>query len=326
MRIALCLLLLLAGCEKHGRETVRVSIYPGLMESFPLHLAQQLGHFEREGIEVEFQGISGGTKKSEALLAGSTDVSYDGYGYTFMVPPGRKVKSFAVTSLRPLTVLAVSPANSSRIQRVADLRGSVVGVGSFGGFHEWTLGHLLSRHGLPLASVKLIAVGAGPTGIAALEHGKVDAAIVNASVLSILTRRAPHIRVLIDVSTPEGCRDAFGADVLPAFSLLATSDWLAHHPNSARKLAAALLQTLRWIREHSPEEIRGKLPDELRTTDVELDLANIRLVASALSTDGRMPSGGPEIMQKVLSSSSNKIREANIDLPQTWTNEFVEAK
>jgi hypothetical protein len=44
---------------------------------------------------------------------------------------------------------------------------------------------------------------------------------------------------------------------------------------------------------------------------------------TGLSTDGRMPPGGPEIVYKVFASSFDKLQAAKFDLSQTYTNEFV---
>ena len=63
MRIACCiLLLLLAGCQKGPNETIRISSYPGVMEFFPIYLADQLSHFREEGLNVALVDIFSGSK------------------------------------------------------------------------------------------------------------------------------------------------------------------------------------------------------------------------------------------------------------------------
>jgi NitT/TauT family transport system substrate-binding protein len=55
-------------------------------------------------------------------------------------------------------------------------------------------------------------------------------------------------------------------------------------------------------------------------------LDSLRDVMAGLSTDGRMPPGGPEIVYKVFASSFDKLQATKFDLSQTYTNEFVEPR
>src|SRR5262249_56938814 len=104
------------------------------------------------------------------------DVIYENYNVTlFMAAQGRQLKAFGVTMLVPVYLLAVSPANGDHIRRVEDLKGKLVGVGSFGASHYRILEYFLSGHGLAIGDVKPIAIGLGPTAVAALQHGKVEA-------------------------------------------------------------------------------------------------------------------------------------------------------
>jgi hypothetical protein len=57
--------------------------------------------------------------------------------------------------------------------------------------------------------------------------------------------------------------------------------------------------------------------------DVEADLQTIRDYIPTVSSDGIMPADAPGAMRKVLAVSLDRVRTANIDLAQTYTNEFA---
>jgi uncharacterized protein YdaU (DUF1376 family) len=60
-----------------------------------------------------------------------------------------------------------------------------------------------------------------------------------------------------------------------------------------------------------------------RTADVEADLQAIRDYAATVSSEGIMPADAPAAMRKVLAVSLDRVRAADIDLAQTYTNDFA---
>src|SRR5262249_53832180 len=106
-------------------------------------------------------------------------------------------------------------------------------------------------------------------------------------------------------------------------SLLARGEWLASHPNEARKIARAVLKSLAWIREHSAEEILDKVPAEFRVGDRPAELEAIRLAKPMYSVDGRVRPESAASVKKVLAGSLEKVRTATIDLSNTYTNAYL---
>lgn len=316
-------LALLGSCRRGERSPVRI-IAVGVQEFFPPFLAQELGHFRDAGVEVAIGVVSGGTKAVEAVMAGSSDVMYGNYENTLLrATEGRRLRAFLIGSLKPGILLAVAAAQAHRIRRVEDLKGATIGIGSFGGPFHRTLEYFLSLHGLKISDVHVVVVGNSAPAVAALEHGKVDAGMLNRGAYNVLKRRSPGARVLVDPRSREEQRRVFGVEELPCASLFAREDWLAGHPAEARSLARGILTTLRWIREHPIEELAARLPERFRSGDREADLETMREVADSLSRDGLMPPGGPEAVARLFTTAADREREANFDLSKTYTDEFV---
>ena len=85
----------------------------------------------------------------------------------------------------------------------------------------------------------------------------------------------------------------------------------------------AMRNTHSWLQTHTAEEVLNLLPEQFHSDSREADLATLRVLMAGLSHDGRMPSGAPENVRRLLSAS---ITDAGkVDLAATWTNEFVDA-
>lgn len=313
-------LLVMGGCSKTVKAPVRIVTHTGPLETFPLELAQDLGFFREAGVEVNIEHAS---KVWEALLGGSADVVYDGYASVLQAAgAGKALKTFAVVGVRPTLVLVVSPQKAQRIKAVEDLKGMLIGNVSL--TSEAYAKHALRQHGLAAGDVNFTIIGGGAAAVAALEYGKVDAAISTTSVAATLQRRAPGLRVLLDPRTPEGTRAFFGTDAIAGWTLSSTSSWLAARPAEARGVARAMVRTLQWLHQHSPEDAYAQMQPSYHTADKENDMEVLRAFIAALSLDGRMQPGASEAVQKVTSAIDEKV--LHIDLALTWTNEFLEAK
>jgi len=320
--------LLLAGClvmaacaDRRGGD-VRLALQPPSTNNYPSHLAQWLGFYEQEGLHVTIAQIAGASRVLEALVGSSTDVAGGVYEQTIqMAAEGRGIVSFVSLLRSPNFALVAAPGRA--VYRVADLRGKLAGVSSVGSPSQFYLNHLLLAAGVPTGDVSTASIGMGATAVSAIEHGQVDAAMLFGSAVTSLEARRPDLVILADTRTPAGLKAVFGVDDYPASCLLARGDWLQANPETARRMARAVLRSLSWIREHSPEEILARVPAEFRVGDPAAELAAIRLAKPMYSVDGRIRPESAETVRKVLAASLDRVRTARIDLARTYSNEFL---
>lgn len=318
-----------SGSSAGGDGTMDVTIGVGGQASIvylPTTLAQQLGYYEEEGLNVTLQDFQGGSKSLEALMGGSVDVVSGYYDHTNqMAAKGQKLKSF-VTMLRyPGLVVAVSPKTDKPISRIADLKGAVVGVSAPGSSTHLFLNYLLSKEGLdPQGDVSIIGIGLTGTAVAAMEKGEVDAAVLTDPAATQLTNRNPNLKILMDTRTAEGVKQAFGTETYPASVLYSKAEWIEKNPEAARRLARAIQRTLEWIQQHSPQEIAEKMPPHYRGEDESTYVEAIEHTMPMFSPDGVLHPEGPPVVKEVLSLSLEEVRKAKFDVKETYTNEFVQ--
>jgi NitT/TauT family transport system substrate-binding protein len=326
-----CLLVLLvaAGCGgssgPDGRARVRIAIGgQNQLIYLPTTLAQELGFYRDEGLEVELQDMAGGSKALEAMLGGSADVVSGFFDHTIqMAADGREMTAF-VTMLRyPGLVLVTSPGAAAQLSKPSDLKGRIAGVTTPGSSSQMLLVYILQREGVAPDAISVVAIGTAATAIAAVEHGKVDAGMMADPAFTMLQRRTTGTRVLADLRTGAGVKAAMGTDSYPASVLYSKADWIRSHHDVTVRLARAIRRTLEWMHTHSPEEIAAKTPPSFRGEDQALYVEALKNSMPMFSPDGVMPADGPEVVRRLLAGSVEKVRNAQIDLSKTYSNAFV---
>lgn len=326
--LTLFLSILLLGCTKPaGKPVIRLANVGTAFQvgTIPLYLAQTLGYFEQEGVEIELQNFSASAKALQALVGGSADVASMLYFQTIQVAAeGQSVQSFFVASHLGGNVIMVTPSAAGRIREAKDLKGATIGVGAIGSTTQFFATSILRKHGISPSDVQWTPIGIGPSAIAAVESGRIDIASVAGGDHFHILRRHPGLRILSDISTPEGARDLFGESPAAFYAMVARPEWLRTNAETARRFTRALRRGLHWTAAHSAEEIRAQLPAEFRTSDAEIDHKIIRWGKPFLTADGAMPRGAPETMKRFLDPILENVRTAKIDLRATWTDEYLD--
>jgi NitT/TauT family transport system substrate-binding protein len=293
------------------------------MVYLPTTLAEALGFYEFEKLDVELQDFEGGSKALQALIGGSADVVSGYYDHTIqMRAEGRDLVAF-VTMLRyPGLALVTSPQAAGTVTGIPALEGGVAGVTAVGSSTHMFLTLLLMRHRVPVDSVSVTSIGAGATAIAAIERGRVQAGWLADPSFTLVKKRNPGVRVLVDLREERGTAEAFGTPSYPGAVLYTRAEWLDANRETAAKLARAIVKTLEWMRVHSEDEIAARMPPGLRGDDTALYVEALKNSRAIFSTDGIMPADGARAVHEVLSVSMPKVRGVT-DLSRTYTNEFV---
>ena len=287
------------------------------MVYLPTTLAQELGFYRDEGVDVELQDFPGGSKALQALVGGSADVVSGYYDHTIqMAAEERELVAF-VTMLRyPGLVLATSPQAANEVTTIAGLKGRIAGVTTPGSSSHMFLTFLLTRHQVPAASVSVTGIGGGATAIAAIERGMVAAGWMADPSFTLAKKRNPAIRVLADLRDERGTMEAFGTPTYPGAVLYSDGDWLRANRDTAARLARAIVRTLNWMHTHSAQEIAAKTPKALRGEDDALFVEALTNSMSMFSTDGVMTADGAAAVRVLLAESMEKVRGATIDSVQ----------
>lgn len=142
-----------------------------------LWVTQETGIFDRHGLKVRPIFVQGGTRTTQALIAGNLDIAY-------VAPPA--VISAVASGARLVFVTGVYRTlpymiyGAPGISGPAQLRGKRVGITTFGDLSDFGTRYGLRMMGLdPEKDITLVQIGGPPLRLAALNSGAVGAAILN---------------------------------------------------------------------------------------------------------------------------------------------------
>jgi NitT/TauT family transport system substrate-binding protein len=291
----------------------------------PTVLAEQLGEYKKAGVEVELVDFKGGSQSLQAVMGGSADVVSGYFDHCVnLAAKGQSLVAFVTYDRYPGMVLAVSPGQTGKIKTVKDLADKKVGVSAPGSSTDFFLKYLLAKNGVDPNSVGVIGVGLGPTAVAAMEQGSVDASIMLDPAVTLLQGKFKDLTILSDTRTQKDTQGVFGGDY-PGGALYSRADWIAKHEKETQALTVAIVNTLKWLHSHTAEEVMAKMPENLVGPDKALYLAALKNTIPMFSIDGRMDPKGAEAVLAVFSQSSPDVAKANIDVTKTYTNKYVEA-
>ena len=325
-RIAAAVLALSACAIVDARAAEKITIIVGGINKLiylPPKLAEKLGYFKDAGLDVELQSQQAGVDAENELLAGAAQAVVGFYDHSIdLQTKGKEVESIVIFGLVPGSMEMVRSDEAQQIKNMGDVRGKTLGVTALGSSSTFLGQYLASNYGLKTSEYSMLPVGAGNSLMAAFKQKRVDVAWTTEPTTSLL-RASGDAKPLVDLSTIEGTKAALGG-LYPASSLYVTRDWAQAHKDEARRLAEAFVKTLRFIHTHSAEDIAAQMPADYYGGNKALYVQALKASLPMYSPDGKMPQGGPETVLKTLSGFNPNIKGKHIDLPKTYTNEFVD--
>ena len=258
-------------------------------------------------------------------MGGSADVASGYFDHCVnLAAKGQHLQTFVVYDRYPGFALVVSPKHTTEIKAIKDLANKKVGVSAPGSSTDFFLKYILKKYGVDPNSVAVIGVGLGATAVAAMEQGQIDAAIMLDPSVTVLEGRNPGLTILSDTRSRKDTLAVFGGEY-PGGALYTRADWIASHEKEVQGMTNAIINTLKWIHSHTPEEIADKMPPEYVGKDKAGYVAALKNTLPMYSQTGLMDPQGASAVLAVFALSSPDVAKANIDLSKTYTNTFVEA-
>ncbi len=306
-------------------EKTRVAIAVGGKAAFyylPLTIAEQLGFFRAEGLDVEISDFAGGVQSMQAMLGGAADVVSGAFEHTISLQSRNQFcQAFVLQGRAPQIALGVSTKTMGGYKLLADLKGKKIGVSSAGSSSNTMASLVLARAGVKPQDVSFVGVGTSSGALAAMRSGQIDAICNTDPVMTMLEQKG-DVRIISDTRTLKGTLDVFGGP-MPAACLYAPVDFLQKNPSTAQALANAIVHSLKWLQTAGPGDIMKAVPESYFMGDRGLYLASFNKVREAFALDGMLPEEGVKTALRVLASVDAGVSADKIALGKTYTNEFA---
>jgi NitT/TauT family transport system substrate-binding protein len=288
----------------------------------PLTIADRLGYFRAEGLEVDLIDFSSGGSALQALISGAVQIGASGYEQTLGVAArGHFLQSFVLMGRLPAIAVVVSTRNLPHFKTVADLRGKRLGVGAVGSASHAIANGILIHAGLAPGDVTLIHLESARDALAAFQSNQIDALSYGDPVVTQLEQKR-MVHLVADSRTLKGTRALFGG-ALPSACLYAHGAFLQQNPLTAQAMTTAVLRALKWLQTAGPSDMMKVIPEPFMLGDRALYLTAISKGRDAVSPDGMMPKLGPTFAYNLFKALDSAVGADRIDLEKTYTNQFV---
>lgn len=323
---ALCAALAASAVFAQGvPEKPRVHIAVGgkaALYYLPLTIAEQLGYFKAEGLEVQISDFAGGSQALRAVVGGSADVVSGAYEHTFNLQSKNQIfQAFVQQGRAPMIVIGLAGPKAKTYKSAKDLKGMKIGVSAPGSSTNMVVNFFIAKEGLRPSDVSIIGVGTGSGAIAATKSGQIDA-ISNLDPVMTKLEQDGDIMIIADTRTLKGAEQLFGGP-MPAGCLYAPIEFVRKNPNTVQALTNAMVRADKWIQRASPQEILKTVPEAYLLGDRALYLFSLSKVREALSPDGYISDAGARTTLRVIKDFNPDIKPESIKVELTYTNEFV---
>ncbi len=288
----------------------------------PYQLAQDLGFYKKYGVNVQLSTEqTGGVGAETAMVSGQVDMA--GAWYVHAIDFQAKGKNVIdVVQLSGAPGEREMCAKGSGITSPAQWKGKSLGVTDIGsGTDELTV-YLAARYHLTSKDISRVAVGAGPTFVAALQHNRIACGMTSQPTAGAVVSQGVGTSV-INLATTSGAQQWLGG-AYPAAGVLARSDWVASHQATVQKVVDALVATMHWINTHSAADIANAMPAAYVSNGITTKAAYVAELAQdkgQFLPDGMMPASGPATVLTIEKFVGNVT--GPINLATTYTNQYA---
>ena len=288
----------------------------------PYQLAQDLGFYQKYGVNMQLSTESaGGVEAEDAMASGQVNMAGAWYVHTInFQQKGKSVEDIVQLSGAPGE--RIMCAKGSGITSPAQWRGRSVGVTDLGsGTDQLTL-YLAARYHLTTKDFSRVAAGDGTTMVAALQHGKIVCGMTTQPTVTAIEKLGVGYPAF-DLATTTGVQKWLGGFV-PTAGVLAQTSWVNANKATVQKVVDALVATMHWISTHSAADIANALPTDFVSNALITKSEYIAALGqdkTQFLPDGMMPASGPQVVEAI--GRLGGTITGSVDLSTTYTNAFV---
>ena len=289
----------------------------------PLVLADQLGMFKNEGLQIDWLECESGLQAVQMALNGQADVVSGAFEHTLdLQARGLNYRAFVLQGRAPQMSVGLATRKALAIKSLADLKSLKMGISSLGSGTHWLAQQWLLKSKLAAENVHFIELGS-TTGqlVEAVRGGSVDALCHIDPVMHYLEQKN-DLRILADTRTLVSSQRMFGGPMLSA-CLFGKGEFLLKRPDVALTLTRGVVRALQWLKTAGPSDILKMVPSYNWMGDRAIYLGALENVRDTYSLDGMFSKESLQTAWRARASRVSTDRANWTTLEKTYTNEFT---
>lgn len=306
-------------------EKSKISLAVGGKATFyylPLTIAEQLGYFEAEGLDLEIVDFPSSVRAQQAMASGNADVVCGAFEHLISLHSKQQyVQSFVSLGRAPQMAMGVSVKSMPNYRRISDLKGKRIGIAAPGTGTNMMANVLLQRAGLHQDDVSYIGVGTGAGALSAIRTGQIDA-ICNLEPTITQLEQKGEIKIIGDARTLRGTQAIFGG-AMPGACLYAQAEFIQKNRAVVQSLSNAIVKALKWLQTAGPRDLIRSVPESYLLGDRGLYLATFNNIRESISLDGLIYDDAAKTSLKVMANFDALVKTERLDISRAYTNVFA---
>jgi NitT/TauT family transport system substrate-binding protein len=303
------------------RTAVRIAPGPkGGVLWLPEMVAEGLGTFREQGIDLTVLPTTGGNEAAKALMSGDAEFALLAFDHALKNRvQGSDLVVVGFLTKNPGLIMIVQNDLKGQVKSVKDLKGKKVGVSSLGGGTHMAVLSLMKQAGMEEKEIEFVAA---KDKLKEMWESKQIAAAMHVDPQITELVGANKAWILYDLRKTKDTTALYGTEY-PLGTLVTRQEILQKNPEMVQRVVNAILSANAYIRSHTPEEVADKVPSEYKT-DPALYETMVAQNMEGLSLTGTV---SKESMNTVLQELRQKKvipADAAIDLSSAVNLSFVE--
>ncbi len=276
----------------------------------PTNVADKLGFFKKHGLEVKISDFTGGSKVSQAMLAGSIDIGVGAGTEMAFVSKGAPIIAVC-DDAPPIPFIGIAVPWDSLVHTLDQLKGKKIGVSGAGSLSDWLARELAHHEGWGPDGVSRVGIGNGAAAVlAAFRTDAIDADMsVTTNIFNWEEKK--EARLLISASKYVGN--------IAAGTIYATQQLIATDPDALRRFLAAWLETIAYMGTHKAETV--KIESEVTGYSESVMAKEYDLTKNMFSKDCKFDAESLANLKQAF--IDQKLVESPPDMSKLYTEAFL---
>ena len=295
-----------------AEDTISVGKADAASTSFlPVHVGEQVGIFKKRGLALKISDFTGGSKLSQAIVAGSIDIGLGAGTEMAFVAKGAPMKAVC-DGLSPIPFIGVAVPYDSAVRKLDQLKGKKIGISSAGSLTDWLSKQINQHQGWSGSdAVSSVAIGNGAAAVlAAFQTNAIDADLsVTSNIFNWEEKRQG--RLVAPASEFVGN--------IAASTTYASQHFIDTNPDGLRRFLAAWLETIDYLTTHKAETV--KIESEVTHYSEAVMTKEYDLTASKFSRDCKFDAEALTNLKRAF--IDQKLVDSPPDMSTLYTEAFL---